>query len=180
MKTLRLLNMLPCVTAGAVETTLTSLPPTSDDEGALQRGIRSRWADEEELEEPQLQLNGKVSLIQFFSKKSVSLLPTLDFASSERSSRSQPALSGLGRTSLASVQTEQDAAEELAKLAALNAKEHEELATGRDTDTDSDIESVSEFQATRREISMLNACRRVDCYERLNRISEGTYGVVYR
>jgi cell division cycle 2-like protein len=27
---------------------------------------------------------------------------------------------------------------------------------------------------------MLEECRSVECYEKLNRISEGTYGVVYR
>ncbi len=32
----------------------------------------------------------------------------------------------------------------------------------------------------RREISMLEECRGVENYEKLNRISEGTYGVVYR
>ena len=75
----------------------------------------------------------------------------------------------------------QNAAEELSVLQALNAREQHELATNRDTDEDADSdESVSEFQATRRQICMLNACRRVECYERLNRISEGTYGVVYR
>lgn len=75
----------------------------------------------------------------------------------------------------------QDAADELTALQALNAREKQDLATDREADEEPDSdESVSEFQATRREISMLNACRRVECYERLNRISEGTYGVVYR
>lgn len=31
-----------------------------------------------------------------------------------------------------------------------------------------------------RHISMLNPCRRVEEYEKLSRISEGTYGVVYK
>ena len=31
-----------------------------------------------------------------------------------------------------------------------------------------------------REVSMLQACRSADEFERLNHISEGTYGVVYR
>ena len=31
-----------------------------------------------------------------------------------------------------------------------------------------------------RDISMLRACRSVECYEQKNKISEGTYGVVYR
>ncbi|KAL4854151.1 Cyclin-dependent kinase G-2 [Chlorella vulgaris] len=34
--------------------------------------------------------------------------------------------------------------------------------------------------AGKRCVSMLEECRSVDCYEKLNRISEGTYGVVYR
>jgi uncharacterized membrane protein YesL len=33
---------------------------------------------------------------------------------------------------------------------------------------------------SKRCVSMLEECRSVDCYEKLNRISEGTYGVVYR
>ena len=32
----------------------------------------------------------------------------------------------------------------------------------------------------KRQVSMVNECRSVECYEKLNRISEGTYGVVYR
>lgn len=36
-------------------------------------------------------------------------------------------------------------------------------------------EAVDHYQ-----VSMLNECRSVDIYEKLNRISEGTYGVVYR
>ena len=43
-----------------------------------------------------------------------------------------------------------------------------------------ELEEKSLFQLTRRPINMLNSCRKVDCFERLNRISEGTYGVVYR
>nr|AZA07816.1 cyclin-dependent kinase G2L [Vaccinium corymbosum] len=34
--------------------------------------------------------------------------------------------------------------------------------------------------ATKRTVNMLNACRSVDEFERLNKIDEGTYGVVYR
>lgn len=33
---------------------------------------------------------------------------------------------------------------------------------------------------SKRAVSMLSECRSVDTYEKLNRISEGTYGVVYR
>lgn len=76
------------------------------------------------------------------------------------------------------------AAQELADVAALNESEKLDLDLRTDTDeaggSEGDDDSPSDFQATRREISMLNACRRVECYERLNRISEGTYGVVYR
>jgi hypothetical protein len=32
----------------------------------------------------------------------------------------------------------------------------------------------------KRQVSMLRECRSVEAYEKLNRISEGTYGVVYR
>ena len=35
-------------------------------------------------------------------------------------------------------------------------------------------------RSTKRSFNMLDECRSVDCYEKLNRISEGTYGVVYR
>lgn len=33
---------------------------------------------------------------------------------------------------------------------------------------------------SKRAVNMLEECRSVECYEKLNRISEGTYGVVYR
>ena len=79
-------------------------------------------------------------------------------------------------------------AQEEAELAALNEQEAQDLeaegeqreANGDGHEWSDDEDSVSEFQATRREINMLNSCRRVGCFERLNRISEGTYGVVYR
>ena len=79
-------------------------------------------------------------------------------------------------------------AQEAAELAALNEQEQQDLeaegergeANGDAHEWSDDEDSVSEFQATRREINMLNSCRRVGCFERLNRISEGTYGVVYR
>lgn len=79
-------------------------------------------------------------------------------------------------------------AQEEAELAALNEQEAQDLeaegergeANGDGHEWLDDEDSVSEFQATRREINMLNSCRRVGCFERLNRISEGTYGVVYR
>lgn len=54
---------------------------------------------------------------------------------------------------------------------------------GSDSDADDDdtqrLEEVPSVPSKRR-ISMLNECRSVENYEKLNRISEGTYGVVYR
>ena len=47
-------------------------------------------------------------------------------------------------------------------------------------EADAEEEELSDFQRTRRPINMLNEARRVECYERLNTISEGTYGVVHR
>lgn len=81
----------------------------------------------------------------------------------------------------------QSAAEEQAEVAALNEREQADMETaeelagaGDEKEWESDDDSMSDFQATRRDISMLNSCRRVESFERLNRISEGTYGVVYR
>ena len=41
-------------------------------------------------------------------------------------------------------------------------------------------ETLSHAQPFKRGVSMMRECRCVDRYEKLNRISEGTYGVVYR
>ena len=41
-------------------------------------------------------------------------------------------------------------------------------------------ETLSHAQPFKRGVSMMRECRSVDRYEKLNRISEGTYGVVYR
>ncbi|CAN8243803.1 unnamed protein product [Cochlearia groenlandica] len=62
---------------------------------------------------------------------------------------------------------------------------------GRDTSSDTLIETDSDDDIVRREkpgaagtplrsINMLQGCRSVDEFERLNKIDEGTYGVVYR
>lgn len=74
------------------------------------------------------------------------------------------------------MQAAQDAAE--AEVLEELERQEGEAAAAEEWDTDDD--EKSEFQATRREICMMNACRKVESYERLNRISEGTYGVVYR
>jgi len=50
-----------------------------------------------------------------------------------------------------------------------------------DAKEDNDIQYREEASVPfKRRISMLNECRSVEKYEKLNRISEGTYGVVYR
>ena len=51
--------------------------------------------------------------------------------------------------------------------------------SGSDADDTQRLEKVPAVPFKRR-ISMLNECRSVENYEKLNRISEGTYGVVYR
>lgn len=43
-----------------------------------------------------------------------------------------------------------------------------------------DLLSTNKQQLFKRKMSMMQSCRDVDRYEKLNRISEGTYGVVYR
>ena len=76
-----------------------------------------------------------------------------------------------------SVQVKQEAEE----MAALNAREAAELAaapTAADL-TEADEEAAEEAVQAHA-VSMLHACRSVDAYERLDRISEGTYGIVFR
>ena len=70
---------------------------------------------------------------------------------------------------------------EAEELAALNAREAAELAAApaAATPTDADEEAAEEAVQTHA-VSMLHACRSVDAYERLDRISEGTYGIVFR
>ncbi|GER44796.1 kinase family protein [Striga asiatica] len=56
-------------------------------------------------------------------------------------------------------------------------------ASHSDTDSEDDCGShgTSEpLQLPRRSVNMLQGCRRVDEFERLNKIDEGTYGVVFR
>ena len=53
-------------------------------------------------------------------------------------------------------------------------------ATGAGGGGEEEGEEAEEQPALRRPATMLADCRSVDHYEKLNRISEGTYGVVYR
>jgi hypothetical protein len=64
----------------------------------------------------------------------------------------------------------------------LNARERQELAANGASpgDSDDDEGGGPAGPGSAREISMLRACRHVDEFQKLNRISEGTYGVVYR
>jgi len=64
---------------------------------------------------------------------------------------------------------------EEAALPATNETRNNELnSLGRSRDT------AGDGHYNKRQVSMLNECRSVEHYEKLNRISEGTYGVVYR
>ena len=62
--------------------------------------------------------------------------------------------------------------------------EPDELSPGPEQQEEEKQEEEEENVAVRvvvkRHVSMMNECRSVDNYEKLNRISEGTYGVVYR
>lgn len=75
---------------------------------------------------------------------------------------------------------------EEAKLAALNAEEQQDLEITREMEERErerdweDDEDISDFQRTRSPVNMLNDSRPVGSFEKLNRISEGTYGIVYR
>ena len=71
---------------------------------------------------------------------------------------------------------------EEAELAALNAKEAAELAAATPAaDPAAGEEAAEEEEAAQRTaISMLHCCRSVDEYQRVNRISEGTYGIVFK
>ena len=73
-------------------------------------------------------------------------------------------------------------AREEAELAALNAKEAAELAAATPAAVEPDAEEDAEEDeaAQRAAISMLHCCRNVDEYERVSRISEGTYGIVFK
>lgn len=76
-----------------------------------------------------------------------------------------------------------DAEEERADLRALNQHELKDVELDKklQSDTeDSDGDNISTFQKTRPPVSMLNSSRSVDNYERIARISEGTYGIVHR
>jgi cell division cycle 2-like len=54
-------------------------------------------------------------------------------------------------------------------------------SSGRGTDSDFSREETPDLpKPRRRSINMLLGCRSVDEFERLNKINEGTYGVVYR
>lgn len=77
------------------------------------------------------------------------------------------------------------AGSEEAHMAALNAKERRELremadATPEPVDDDSaQADGSPESDATTAP-NMLQQCRKVDNFQRLNCINEGTYGMVYR
>ena len=72
-----------------------------------------------------------------------------------------------------------------ARLAALNAAEQQDLDITREMEERGreweDDEDISDFQKTRPPVNMMHGSRSVEaCFERLNGISEGTYGVVHR
>lgn len=74
---------------------------------------------------------------------------------------------------------------EEAHLAALNKEEQQDLDITKEMEEHEreweEDEDISDFQRTRPPVDMMKGSRRVDaCFERLNRISEGTYGVVHR
>ena len=50
----------------------------------------------------------------------------------------------------------------------------------READATPDGDNDTTVLPVMRVISMLNACRDVNQYEKLNMISQGTYGIVYR
>ena len=66
-------------------------------------------------------------------------------------------------------------------MAALNERERQELASSpREPDGGSDVDQAMTVLPVMRAVSMLNNCRDVNQYEKLNMISQGTYGIVYR
>lgn len=72
-----------------------------------------------------------------------------------------------------------DAQAEQAEIAALNEAERRDL-DGPSPDAAEDENDALLALPVMRAVSMLNACRRVENYERINMISQGTYGIVYR
>lgn len=60
----------------------------------------------------------------------------------------------------------------------LNEREREALAGGVSPEGQPDDEAQG--PGAMRSISMLQKCRGVECFEKIRRISEGTYGVVYQ
>lgn len=72
----------------------------------------------------------------------------------------------------------EQAKREAAELAALNAREREELdSSPQEVER---VEDETTHLPVMRVVSMLNQCRDVNMYEKLNMISQGTYGIVYR
>jgi len=59
-------------------------------------------------------------------------------------------------------------------------EENKELEEDEEEGKQQELESLTDARPFKRRISMLNECRSVENYEKLNRISEGTYGIVYR
>lgn len=77
----------------------------------------------------------------------------------------------------------QDRDKEDEEMRALNRHEQQDLELEQQLQDDpesSEDEDLSAFQKTRPPVSMLNSSRTVHEYERLNKINEGTYGVVHR
>ena len=83
------------------------------------------------------------------------------------------------------------AAREQAELAALNERERQDLdasspaeanggALEGPRDSEALVQSMYDLMRATQVESMLKGCRDVNQYEKLNMISQGTYGIVYR
>ncbi|PSC74284.1 cyclin-dependent kinase G-2-like isoform X1 [Micractinium conductrix] len=84
-------------------------------------------------------------------------------------------------------EAEEEAAKEAAREAAArgggpaaDAESERSDEEGRGGGEGHNPDELSPGRPAKRAVSMLSECRSVDTYEKLNRISEGTYGVVYR
>lgn len=73
---------------------------------------------------------------------------------------------------------------EEAHMAALNARERKEIAEGQGLQTPEHDGDTMQDESPESDVttapSMLQQCRSVHNFERLNCINEGTYGMVYR
>ena len=80
------------------------------------------------------------------------------------------------------------AAREQAELAALNERERQDLEASSPADANGGglgdsgalVQSMYDLMRATQVESMLKGCRDVNQYEKLNMISQGTYGIVYR